>query len=78
MAYQAQGRSSSERRQAHTESIDDARILKRLADHVDGTEDMSQTQIRAAEILRKKKLPDLKALEVSAQVEGEITLKWEQ
>lgn len=34
-------------------------IIGRLQKHIDGSVDMSPTQVRAAEILLKKSLPDL-------------------
>lgn len=38
-------------------------LVKRLSDHVLGKQDMSQTQIKAAEVLLKKALPDLQAVQ---------------
>lgn len=47
------------------EKIQASQIINRLYGHVEGTVDMSPTQIRAAEILLKKTLPDLAATELS-------------
>ena len=44
-------------------------IINHLRQHMLGKKEMSQTQVRAAEILLKKALPDLKQTEVL----GEIT-----
>lgn len=40
-----------------------SQLLNRLQKHVDGEADMSATQLRAAEILLKKSLPDLSQVE---------------
>lgn len=44
-------------------------IVKRLQDHILGEVEMNATQIRAAEILIKKTLPDLSQMTVDAEVE---------
>ena len=68
-----------EQRQSHLDYIEDRKILERLCKHALGEESgMKVTEIRAAEVVLRKKLPDLKAMEVHAEVDGEITLKWEQ
>jgi hypothetical protein len=38
-------------------------LVKRLTDHIVGKQDMSQTQLKAVEILLKKSLPDLSAVD---------------
>lgn len=43
-------------------------ILTRLQKHVDGEIDMSSTQLKAAEILLRKTLPDLTSVEHSGEV----------
>ena len=40
-------------------------ILKRLQEHVDGQLELKPTQVKAAEILLKKTVPDLAKTEVS-------------
>jgi hypothetical protein len=45
------------------------KILKRLRDHVDGKVALEATQIKAAEILLRKSLPDLSSVEMVADVE---------
>lgn len=44
---------------AWREKIKASMLLNRLQDHVEGKVEMTSTQIRAAEILLKKCLPDL-------------------
>ena len=44
-------------------------IVNRLHKHIAGELELSPTQIRAAEILLKKKLPDLSSVEHSGAVE---------
>jgi len=51
------------------ERIKAGKILGRLMRHVEGEIEMSSTQIRAAEILLKKVLPDLSAIEHQGHVE---------
>lgn len=46
-------------------------LVKRLTDHVVGKTEMSQTQLKAAEILLKKSLPDLASVELSGKEGGE-------
>ena len=55
--------------------IDAAKLLKKLDDHADNAETtpMSSTQIKAAEILLRKVIPDLKAVELS----GTLTTRYE-
>ena len=43
--------------------IQTSQIINRLSKHIDGEVKMSSTQVRAAEILLKKALPDLKSSE---------------
>ena len=44
-------------------------IVSRLHKHIAGEIDLTPTQIRAAEILLKKKLPDLSSVEHSGAIE---------
>lgn len=55
------------------ERIEGAKLLNKLADHAEGLCEMSSTQIKAAEILLRKVVPDLKAVEHS----GTITTRYE-
>lgn len=50
------------------ERIQVSAIVTRLQKHVAGKLEMSQTQIRAAEILLKKKLPDLASIEHTGEI----------
>lgn len=50
--------------------IQASQILNRLSNHVAGKVELSATQIRAAEILLRKVLPDLSAVEHT----GDVTL----
>ncbi len=53
-------------------------LVKRLSDHVVGKQEMSQTQLKAAEILLKKSLPDLASVELTGKEDGApIALKLE-
>ena len=45
------------------EKIKSGMLAKKLSDHVLGIVELSATQIKAAEILLKKSLPDLKQME---------------
>lgn len=47
------------------DKIQASQLVNRLQDHIDGKAEMSQTQLRAAEILLKKSVPDLRSVEVS-------------
>lgn len=40
-------------------------LVKRLTDHVVGKQEMSPTQLKAVEILLKKSLPDLSAVDTT-------------
>jgi len=64
-------------RTGHIESIQTAKIIKALSDHVHKGTDMLPTQIKAAEILLKKTVPDLKAVDLTGNldVNGSWTVK---
>lgn len=47
-------------------------ILKRLSDHVDGKLDLAPSQIKAAEILLRKSLPDLSAVTISGDPDSPV------
>ena len=51
-------------------------IVRRLIDHTMGTVEMSPTQVRAAEILLKKAMPDLSAVEYTNQVNNRPVEEW--
>jgi hypothetical protein len=54
------------------EKIRTSMLINRLQNHVAGRIDMTPTQLRAAEILLKKRLPDLSASELSGPGGGPI------
>ena len=45
------------------DAIQTTQLIKRLQDHALGKIEMTATQVRAAEALIRKRLPDLKAIE---------------
>lgn len=49
----------------HRTKISNSKILKRLIAHVEGTEEMSATQVTAALGLLKKVMPDLSSQQLS-------------
>jgi len=48
--------------------IQTSQLVNRLMKHANGKCEMSQTQVRAAEILLRKTLPDLNATEMLAEI----------
>jgi hypothetical protein len=50
-------------------------IINRLVDHALGECEMTSTQVRAADILLKKVMPDLSSTEVDAIVEAEVAIR---
>ena len=48
--------------------IQTSQLVNRLMKHANGNCEMSQTQVRAAEILLRKTLPDLNATEMLAEI----------
>lgn len=57
------------------EKIKISQIINRLSDHVEGTADMKATQIKAAEILLKKVVPDMARTEVVGDEEHPLEIK---
>ena len=49
------------------QGIRTAELLQRLEDHALGRLEMSSTEVRAAEILLKKRLPDLSTMAMTAR-----------
>jgi hypothetical protein len=47
------------------EKIQTSQLINRLVSHAKGEAEMSATQVRAAEILLKKALPDLQSVQLS-------------
>ena len=58
--------------EATRKRIQTTMLVKRLEDHVVGECELSSTQIRAAEILLKKTLPDLSSVEMTGEDGGPI------
>jgi hypothetical protein len=56
----------------HRVKIQNSNILKSLIEHVEGTREMSATQVSAGLGLLKKVLPDLSSVEMNAEVSGEV------
>ncbi len=54
--------------------IQASQLINRLQDHVFGEVEMSPTQLKAAEVLLRKSLPDLQALNISGEMEHTHTL----
>jgi len=54
------------------EKIRASMLINRLQNHVIGRIEMSSTQLRAAEVLLKKTLPDLSAAELTGAAGGPI------
>ena len=54
--------------------IQTSQLVNRLTDHALGTIELSPTQVRAIEILIKKTLPDLSAVDLSGLVESAVTI----
>lgn len=50
-------------------------IFERLSKHVDGEIEMSSTQIKAAEILLKKVVPDVARTEIVGDEDQPVTVK---
>jgi hypothetical protein len=55
--------------------IQTSQLLNRLSDHALGKVELSATQVRAIEVLIKKTLPDLSAMDLTATHQGEIVAK---
>jgi hypothetical protein len=55
--------------------IKTSQLLNRLNDHIFKEVELSQTQMRAIEVLLRKTLPDLSAMEANLNLSGEITVR---
>lgn len=58
--------------------IQTSQLLNRLQNHVDGKIDLSNTQIKATEILLRKSLPDLANVTISGDPENpmKMVIEW--
>lgn len=52
-----------------------SQILNRLHNHLDGQCEMSQTQMKAAEILLRKSLPDLSSVTIGGDSENPVAME---
>ena len=59
---------------AHRTKIANSQILNRLIGHVEGSVELSATQVSAGIALLKKVLPDLASVDVNADVTGQIQI----
>lgn len=57
--------------------IQSSQLVNRLTDHALGLADLSSTQVRAIEILLKKTIPDLSAIEHSGDADNPMAHKVE-
>ena len=57
------------------ERIQTSMLLDRLGNHAVGSIEMTQSQIKAAEILLRKTIPDLKAIEHSGDPQNPVVVK---
>ena len=57
--------------------IQTSQLLNRLVSHVNGEVELSSTQVRAAEILLRKTLPDLASVELSSDPDKPVKLVFE-
>lgn len=58
--------------------IQTSQLLNRLTDHAFGKVELTQTQIKAIEILLRKSIPDLAAIQLSGDADNpvELRFKW--
>jgi len=54
------------------EKIKTTQLINRLQDHALGTVELSQTQVRAIEILLKKRVPDLSSVTLGGDADNPI------
>lgn len=54
--------------------IQASQLINRLQDHVFGEVEMTATQLKAAEVLLRKSIPDLQALNISGEMTHRHTL----
>lgn len=52
------------------EKIKTTQLINRLQDHALGTVEMTSTQVRAVEVLLKKRVPDLSAMTLQGDDDG--------
>lgn len=59
--------------------IQTSQLINRLVSHVNGEVELSSTQVRAAEVLLKKTLPDLQSIEMGSDPDKplKMTFGWQ-
>ncbi len=66
-------------RKFHTDEIrakiQTSQLINRLTDHAFSKVELSATQVRAIEVLLKKAIPDLSAVDLTGEVEQTVTVK---
>lgn len=65
----------TELHEAWREKIQASMLINRLVNHALGEVEMTSTQVRAADILLKKVMPDLSSTELDAIVDGEVAIR---
>ena len=58
----------------HGQGVQTSQIINRLEKLVKGEIEMTSQQVRAAEILLRKTLPDMQAIKHTAATDGQITI----
>ena len=59
------------------EKIRTTQLINRLQNHALGTVDMSPTQVRATEVMLRKRIPDLSSVSVAGDQEGgPVVITW--
>ena len=59
----------------HREAIQTSMLINRLSDHILGKVERTSTQIRAAQILLNKSLPDLRASDDTMTLDGDLSVR---
>lgn len=57
--------------------IQTSQLINRLFSHANGDAEMSATQVRAAEVLLKKTLPDLQSVEIGSDPDKPMRMTFE-
>lgn len=70
----AEPKGSLERQNAWRESIQSQKLLMRLVGHANGEIELTRDQIKSIEILLKKTMPDLKAIEHSGEIKADLNI----
>jgi hypothetical protein len=65
-------RKDSRIKENHRKAIQTSMLINRLSDHVVGKVEMTQAQVRSAQILLNKALPDLRSIELSGDPDKPI------